>query len=195
MNPLVLEIDEFQTDTCRVAGELRICSNGCRSIERRSISQYSSVYANRFSSSDRLLSSSFCIFANRSLFGFDPNGYWTEAYAHQSNPKKNKQAEVALGKAEAVLVEGKEERREPSKGQERAGGTERDRTGVWPHRGARRAGGRMMGSLARVLLGFAAWWYWWSIESIASIAAAPSSATVVAVRAPYYICRDDAWAS
>ena len=79
--------------------------------------------------------------------------------------------------------------------QEGQNGTERDRTGVWPHRGARRAGGRMMGSLARVLLGFAAWWYWWSIESIASIAAAPSSATVVAVRAPYYICRDDAWAS
>ena len=74
MNPLALEIDEFQMDTCRVAGELRICTNGCRSIERRSISQYSSVYGNRFSSSDRLLSSSFCIFANRSLFGFDRMG-------------------------------------------------------------------------------------------------------------------------
>ena len=33
-----------------------------------SISQYSSVYANRFSSSDRLLSASFYRFANRSLF-------------------------------------------------------------------------------------------------------------------------------
>ena len=53
---------------CRLAGELTICSNGCRNLEQMSISQYSSVYANRFSSPDRLLSALFCSFTNRSLF-------------------------------------------------------------------------------------------------------------------------------